>query len=61
MVCALIVGVPFVLIAKQPDFGTGVLVVASGAFALFLAGMQWWRILFVRGGRRQAIASVISS
>lgn len=44
-VCALIVGVPFVLIAKQPDFGTGVLVVASGAFALFLAGMQWRRIL----------------
>jgi rod shape determining protein RodA len=44
-VCAVIVGVPFVLIAKQPDFGTGVLVVASGAFALFLAGLQWRRIL----------------
>ena len=46
LVCAVIVGVPFVLIAKQPDFGTGVLVVASGAFALFLAGMQWQRIGF---------------
>ncbi len=45
-VCALIVGVPFILIAKQPDFGTGVLVVASGAFALFLAGLQWQRIAF---------------
>jgi rod shape determining protein RodA len=46
LVCAAIVGVPFLLIAKQPDFGTGVLVVASGAFALFLAGMQWQRIMF---------------
>lgn len=46
LVCAVIVGVPFVLIAKQPDFGTGVLVVASGGFALFLAGLQWRRILF---------------
>lgn len=42
---AIIVGVPFVLIAKQPDFGTGVLVVAAGGFSLFLAGLQWRRIL----------------
>jgi rod shape determining protein RodA len=55
MVCSLIVGVPFVLIAKQPDFGTGVLVVASGAFALFLAGMQWRRILFFVAAAASAI------
>lgn len=54
-VCALIVGVPFVLIAKQPDFGTGVLVVASGAFALFLAGLQWQRILFFAASAAAAI------
>lgn len=45
IVSAIIVGVPFVLIAKQPDFGTGVLVVAAGGFSLFLAGLQWRRIL----------------
>ena len=45
LVCAVIVAVPFVLIAKQPDFGTGVLVLASGGFALFLAGLQWRRIV----------------
>jgi rod shape determining protein RodA len=55
MVCALIVGVPFALIAKQPDFGTGVLVAASGAFALFLAGMQWRRILLFVAAAASAI------
>jgi rod shape determining protein RodA len=54
-VCAVIVGVPFVLIAKQPDFGTGVLVVASGAFALFLAGLQWGRIFLFTAAAASAI------
>jgi rod shape determining protein RodA len=36
--------VPALLIAKQPDLGTAVLVVASGVFAIFLAGLAWWRI-----------------
>ena len=31
--------VPAVLIAKQPDLGTGLLVAASGLFVLFLAGL----------------------
>src|SRR5690606_28510616 len=33
--------VPFVLILKQPDLGTGLLVLASGAFVLFMGGLQW--------------------
>lgn len=37
--------VPFVLILKQPDLGTGLLILASGAFVLFMAGMQWRWIL----------------
>lgn len=45
-VSAVIVGVPVALIVKQPDFGTGMLVLASGGFALFLAGLQWKRIAF---------------
>lgn len=44
-VSAVIVAVPVALIVKQPDFGTGMLVLASGGFALFLAGLQWRRIL----------------
>ncbi len=42
-VCVLI-AIPAVLIAKQPDLGTALLVAAAGAFALFLSGMAWWRI-----------------
>ena len=49
--CAMIIGVPAALIIRQPDLGTGLLVAASGAFALYLAGMHWWRIgLFVGAG-----------
>ncbi|MBD2835605.1 rod shape-determining protein RodA [Pseudomonas sp. JM0905a] len=37
--------VPFVLILKQPDLGTALLILASGAFVLFMAGLQWRWIL----------------
>jgi len=40
---ALIV-VPVLLIAKEPDLGTSLLVAASGIFVLFLAGLSWWMI-----------------
>lgn len=33
--------VPFVLILLQPDLGTSLLVIASGAFVLFMGGLQW--------------------
>jgi len=39
-----LIAVPAALIAKQPDLGTALLVVASGMFAIFLAGLAWWRI-----------------
>lgn len=37
----MLIGVPFVLILKQPDLGTSLLILASGAFVLFMAGLQW--------------------
>ncbi len=36
-----IVAVPTGLILLQPDFGTAMLVAASGAFAIYLAGLSW--------------------
>lgn len=41
---ALIV-VPFILVVRQPDLGTALLILASGAFVLFMAGLQWRWIL----------------
>jgi len=44
-----IVAVPFVLILRQPDLGTSILVAASGLFVLFLAGISWRYILGALG------------
>lgn len=41
----LIIGIPALLIARQPDLGTAILVTASGFFALFLAGLPWWLLI----------------
>jgi len=41
LLVALIIVSPAVLIAGQPDLGTAVLVVASGLFVLYFAGLQW--------------------
>lgn len=43
-ITAAIIGLPVGLTILQPDFGTGLLVGASGVFAVFLAGIAWWRI-----------------
>ncbi|MCR8921210.1 rod shape-determining protein RodA [Dasania sp. GY-MA-18] len=41
IVSLVIVFVPTLLIAKQPDLGTSILIAASGLFVLFLAGIPW--------------------
>ncbi|WP_411828647.1 rod shape-determining protein RodA [Metapseudomonas otitidis] len=40
-----LIAVPFVLVVRQPDLGTALLILASGAFVLFMAGLQWRWIL----------------
>ncbi|MCP5267460.1 MAG: rod shape-determining protein RodA [Zoogloeaceae bacterium] len=42
---AVLLAVPFLLIAKQPDLGTALLVGASGFYVIFLAGLPW-KIMF---------------
>ncbi|MBJ9720616.1 rod shape-determining protein RodA [Acinetobacter calcoaceticus] len=37
----MLIGIPFLLIAEQPDLGTSLLVLASGIFVLFLSGLSW--------------------
>ncbi|WP_049623474.1 rod shape-determining protein RodA [Frateuria defendens] len=50
-----LIAVPAGLIARQPDLGTAVLVIAAGAFALFLSGMRWWKI----GALLGAVAALV--
>lgn len=40
-VSLVMVFVPTILIAKQPDLGTSILIAASGIFVIFLAGISW--------------------
>jgi rod shape determining protein RodA len=41
VVAGILLGIPFALIAKQPDLGTGLLVGAAGFYVIFLAGLSW--------------------
>ncbi|MFM9269185.1 rod shape-determining protein RodA [Halomonas elongata] len=43
--CAVLIGVPVLLIARQPDLGTALLVAAAAVFAILLAGLSWRIIL----------------
>jgi rod shape determining protein RodA len=43
-IVAVLIAVPAGLVAEQPDLGTALLIVASGLFGVFLAGLAWWRI-----------------
>lgn len=40
--------IPFALIAKQPDLGTGILVLCAGFFILFFVGLPW-RVILIAG------------
>ena len=41
VVAAVLLLIPFALIAKQPDLGTALLVGGAGFFVIFLAGLPW--------------------
>ena len=40
-IAALLLAVPVLLIARQPDLGTAVLVAAAGCYVIFFAGIGW--------------------
>ena len=40
-IAGMLVIAPVLLIAKQPDLGTSLLIASAGFFALFLAGLSW--------------------
>ncbi len=53
-----IIGVPALLIVRQPDLGTALLVAVSGGFVLFLSGLQW-RVIFAMAALAAAAAPAL--
>ena len=48
VVAATILGIPVVLIARQPDLGTALLVFVAGMYVIIFAGLPWkWILPFV--------------
>ena len=45
LVATVLLVVPVGLIAKQPDLGTSILVLAAGAYVIFFAGLSWRLII----------------
>lgn len=49
LISLMLIGVPTVLIMKQPDLGTSLLIAASGVFVLLFSGIRWRYILGALG------------
>ena len=58
IVAALLLFIPFALIAKQPDLGTALLVGGAGFFVIFLAGLPW-KIMLGLGAVAAAAAPLL--
>ncbi|QWE18625.1 rod shape-determining protein RodA [Polynucleobacter corsicus] len=59
-VAAIILGIPVLLIARQPDLGTALLVFAAGMYVIILAGLPWkWILPFVGLGAFGIILIII--
>jgi len=45
VIAFVLLGLPFGLIAKQPDLGTGLLVLFAGLYVMYFAGLSWKLII----------------
>lgn len=54
IVAGVLLLIPFVLIAKQPDLGTAILVGGAGFYVIFFAGLPWKVILGLLGAASAA-------
>jgi rod shape determining protein RodA len=45
----LLITAPTVLVLKQPDLGTAIMLASGGVVLLFLAGVRWWKFALVLG------------
>lgn len=44
MLSLIVIMVPTVLVVRQPDLGTSLLVASSGIFVILFAGLSWWYV-----------------
>ncbi len=58
IVAALLLLIPFALIAKQPDLGTALLVGGAGFFVIFFAGLPW-KVMLGLGAAGAAAAPLL--
>lgn len=58
IIAFILVLIPTLLIAKQPDLGTSLLIASSGVFVIFLAGASW-KLIGVCAGLASAFAPVL--
>jgi len=58
LISVILVMIPVLLVAKQPDLGTAILVGSAGFFVLFLAGVRW-RIILVLGVLLSLMAPIL--
>ncbi len=54
-VAMVLLAVPTLMIARQPDLGTALLVASAGFYAIFLAGLSW---KLIAGGSAAVLASL---
>ena len=59
LVAAVILLLPFLLVAKQPDLGTAILILSAGLYVLFFAGLSWQLIIPVMALGAAAIVALI--
>jgi rod shape determining protein RodA len=55
---ALMIGLPVILVLKQPDLGTAIMLVINGALLLYLAGVRLW--VFAAAGAAAAVAAPLA-
>ena len=58
IIAFILVLIPTLLIAKQPDLGTSLLIASSGVFVIFLAGASW-KLISVCVGLASAFAPIL--
>ncbi|MDO9283582.1 MAG: rod shape-determining protein RodA [Aquabacterium sp.] len=60
-IAGLLLLLPVALVAKQPDLGTAILVLAGGLYVIFFAGLSWRLIVPLVLGLGLAVAAIVIS